>query len=68
MKKNILLFCCLCFTLSMLAQPSINNNWTETVNQTFEGLDKERIPTGILLDYAMEFADVAAYNGVLTEK
>lgn len=67
MKKNIFLLCYFCFSLSLLAQPTINGEWTETVNETFSELEKERVPTGILLDYAMEFADVAAYNGVLTD-
>ena len=67
MKKSIFLLCYFCFSLSLLAQPTINGEWTETVNETFSELEKERIPTGILLDYAMEFADVAAYNGAMTD-
>ena len=67
MKKNIFLLCCLCFSLSMLAQPTINGEWTEMINETFGDLEKERIPTGILLDYAMEFADVTAYDGAMTD-
>ena len=67
MKKSIFLLCYFCFSLSLLAQPTINGEWTETVNETFSELEKERIPTGILLDYAMEFADVTAYNGAMTD-
>jgi hypothetical protein len=30
-------------------------------------LEKDRVPHGVLLDYAMEFTNVPAYNGTLTD-
>lgn len=37
------------------------------MNYVFSPLEKNRVPTGLLLDYAMEFADLKSYNGVLTD-
>jgi len=51
----------------VLAQISINNNWKNSINPIFSNLDKSRVESGILLDYAMEFTDVTAYNGTLTD-
>ena len=30
-------------------------------------MEKNRAPNGLLLDYAMEFADLNSYNGTLTD-
>lgn len=51
----------------MMAQINIDNEWKKSINPVFENLDKSKIPSGMLLDYAMEFTDVTAYNGVLTD-
>ncbi len=37
--------------------------WKSKIVPVFQGLDKARIPNGILLDYAMDFTDVSVYNG-----
>lgn len=37
------------------------------MNTVFGSLDKTKIPHGILLDYGMEFTNVPAYNGTLTD-
>ena len=61
------------FTLLMLfpflltAQIYVDNNWKNSINPTFQNLDKTKVQSGILLDYAMEFTDVTAYNGILTD-
>lgn len=65
MKKNTFLFLLLPFMLS--AQIHVDNNWKNIINPTFQHLDKSKIQSGILLDYAMEFTDVTAYNGILTD-
>lgn len=65
MKKIITLL--LFLPTALLAQQEIDNNWKNNINPIFENLDKTRIQSGMLLDYAMEFVDVTAYNGVLTE-
>ena len=44
----------------------IDRKWAEKINTHFEYLEMDRVPHGILLDYAMEFTDVAAYDGTLT--
>lgn len=45
----------------------INREWKNQVNPIFQGLNKARIPNGILNDYALEFTNVPAYNGSLTD-
>ena len=37
------------------------------MNSVFQNLDKNRIPHGILLDFGMDFTNVPAYNGTLTD-
>ena len=49
------------------AQINVDNNWKNLINPTFQNLDKTKIQSGMLLDYAMEFTDVTAYNGALTD-
>lgn len=65
MKKLITLLLLFPFLLS--AQIYVDNNWKNAINPTFQNLDKTKIQSGILLDYGMEFTDVTAYNGVLTD-
>ncbi len=50
-----------------VAQINIDNQWKNSVNPIFQNLDKTKIQSKLLLDYAMEFTDVTAYNGVLTD-
>jgi len=40
----------------------IDTLWQHQINQVFQHLDLERVPHGVLLDYAMEFTDVSAYG------
>ncbi|MBP2834260.1 hypothetical protein J8281_18875, partial [Aquimarina sp. U1-2] len=37
------------------------------MDNTFQPLEKHRVPHGILLDFGMEFTHVPAYNGTLTD-
>ena len=39
----------------------------DAINRAVQHVVKTKIPSGILLDYGMEFTHVAAYNGVLTD-
>ena len=64
--KNLTYFLFL-FPLFALAQINVNNDWKNSINATFQNLDKTKISSGMLLDYAMEFTNVTAYNGVLTD-
>ena len=71
-KKNFinkLLFRCInLLQLVGIAQIGINNNCKNTINPIFSNFDKSRIQSRILLDHAMEFTEVTAYNGVLTDR
>lgn len=64
MKKiTLLLFlgiASLCFS-QQVANPT--ESWSSKIKPIFQGLNKTRVPNGILLDYAMEFTDVNIYNG-----
>ena len=60
-------FLILLFPILIVAQFQVDDTWANEVNLVFENLDKSRIWSGILLDYAMEFTDVPAYNGTLTD-
>lgn len=66
--KHVWLLTVLCvFTLVSLAQDEINTDFINRMNYVFAPLEKDRVPNGLLLDYAMEFADLKSYNGVLTD-
>lgn len=65
MKKFTLVLLLLPFVI--LAQINIDNQWKNSINPIFQNLDKTKVQSGLLLDYAMEFTDVTAYNGVLTD-
>jgi hypothetical protein len=54
-------------TLSSFAQDEINTEFINRMNYVFSPLEKNRVPNGLLLDYAMEFADLKSYSGVLTD-
>jgi hypothetical protein len=53
--------------LLTIAQINVDNQWKNSINPIFQNLDKTKIQSGLLLDYAMEFTDVTAYNGILTD-
>ncbi len=59
----------LTYTISIatFAQTEINTEFFNRMNYVFSTLEKNRVPNGLLLDYAMEFADLKSYNGVLTD-
>ena len=60
-----LIFCGISFF--SFAQDEINSEFINRMNYVFSPLEKNRVPNGLLLDYAMEFADLKSYNGVLTD-
>lgn len=51
----------------LFSQINMDNNWANEINLIFQNLDKSKITSGMLLDYAMEFTNVEAYNGTLTD-
>ena len=66
-KAIILLVLFFCESKNLFAQAEINTEFTNRMNYVFSLLDKSKVPTGFLLDYAMEFAELKCYNGVLTD-
>jgi hypothetical protein len=68
MNKNIrLLIACLLFSSFLFAQQVNNTEFKTKTLQVFQNLDKNRIPHGILLDFGMEFTNLQAFNGTLTD-
>lgn len=77
MRNYFLLLCCFMFSITTFAQSSIpvppgfseetNIDFKNQMNNIFGTLEKNRVPHAILLDYGMEFTNVPAYNGVLTD-
>ncbi|WGH75363.1 T9SS type A sorting domain-containing protein [Tenacibaculum tangerinum] len=65
--KNLSFICALLVSCMLTAQTVTNNTWKDQINPIFQGLDKSKVPHAILLDYAMEFTNVPAYNGTLTD-
>jgi len=55
------------FFLSTLSfAQEVNTEFAQRMNHAFAQLEKNRVPHKLLLDYAMEFTHLPAYNGVLT--
>lgn len=67
MKNSIIKICLLLFSISAISQKEIDNQWKNQINSVFQGMDKNRVPNEILLDYAMEFTNVPAYNGTISD-
>ena len=61
--------CFLASTFIICAQKSIedNPNVRESLDNMFADLDKNRVPTGLLLDYAVNLVDLFEYDGDITE-
>lgn len=57
--------CMLFFAFSINAQ-TVSTAYATQINSTFANLDKTKVPQKLLIDYAMEFAELSAYNGTLT--
>lgn len=45
---------------------TINTEYAIKVNEIFANLDKTKIPHKLLVDYAMEFEEISAFNGIIT--
>lgn len=56
------------FQFTTRAQTDINTSFSDRMNYIFQQLEKNRVPNGLLLDYAMEFTNLSNFNGtVLTD-
>ena len=65
--KKIVIFCLFLLAKLFFAQQEINTAFADQMNATFAPLDKTKIQHGVLLDQAMEFTNVPAFNGTLTD-
>lgn len=63
-KKCLALLCLLLINLSQ-AQTT-NTTYKTQTNATFAGLDKTKIPNKLLINQAMEFAELTDYSGALS--
>lgn len=45
----------------------INTEFANKMNFTFQNIEKNRVPYGILKDFAFEFTELGAYNGVVND-
>lgn len=66
MKKHYLIILALLPNF-IFAQLEIDTDWKTEINNIFQYLDKSKVNSGHLLDYAMEFTDVTAYDGVVRD-
>lgn len=60
----------LCVTLILCATlqaQTVSNDFKNTINDAFAGVDLNRVPHHLLTDYAMEFVDLKSYDGILTD-
>src|SRR5690554_4601485 len=55
----------LCFAQEDYSE--INTDFADQINHVFEYVEKERVPHGLLQDYAFEFTELSAYNGTITD-
>ncbi|MBA3673705.1 MAG: hypothetical protein H0W75_01900 [Chitinophagaceae bacterium] len=70
MKRILQLFLLLFTTYTVTAQTytppafaETDNNYRNYVNNVFGTLESNRVPTGLLMDYAFDFTDPRIYNG-----
>lgn len=67
MKKILIVLFGFSFTFTNFAQQDINTTFKTQMTTRFAPLDKTKVPHGILLNFGMEFTNVPAFNGVLTD-
>ncbi len=51
----------------IFAPLEVDTDWKTEINNIFQHVDKSKVQSGHLLDYAMEFTDITAYDGVLRD-
>ncbi|MFY0484115.1 hypothetical protein ACI6PS_16090, partial [Flavobacterium sp. PLA-1-15] len=69
MKKmyKLLLAVCFLYGTNAFSQQTFNTEFKTKTLQVYQNLDKNRVPHGILLDFGMEFTNLLAFNGTLTD-
>jgi hypothetical protein len=58
----------LCVSLNAIAQQNVNTDYADQINAAFSGINLNAVPHGLLKDYAMEFTELNAYDGRLTDE
>lgn len=69
MKRIFILVLASCLSTYITAQ-NTSNDYTavrENLDNMFENLDKTKVPTGILLDYAVDRVDFSNHEGTLND-
>lgn len=56
----------LCLFPKQIHSQTVSTDYATQINSVFANVDKSKVPHKLLVDYAMEFAELSAYNGVLT--
>lgn len=56
-----------CFAFAQEDTREINTSFAEQINHVFQHIDKKRVPHGLLQDYAFEFTELSAYNGIVVD-
>ena len=67
MKNTLLKIVFLLFFVCATAQDEVNNTFGQQMANALAPLEKNRVPHGLLLDIAMEFTNVPAFNGTLSD-
>lgn len=65
------IFLMACFFMQAQDRPEpeieINRDFNKKMTAVFGNLERDRVPYGLLYDYALAFADLEAYNGVVSD-
>lgn len=63
LRTGIVMYCLLQFNV-LFAQDEVDTTFNNRMNYVFGRLEKARVPNGLLRDYAFEFTNLNAFNGV----
>lgn len=67
MRGKLLFIACfwIVFAFAQEDTREINTDFAQQINHVFQHIEKKRVPHGLLQDYAFEFTELSAYNGLL---
>jgi len=66
-KIAVFIFLFTAISTPLFSQVQNNTSFANEMNTLFSELEKNRVPYGILLDFGMEFTNVPAFNGTITD-
>jgi len=61
--RKLLVILLVCLFNIANAQTDINTTFSDRMNYIFQQLEKNRVPNGLLLDYAFDFTEPNINNG-----